>query len=233
MSPHPSRPPPFQAAIVDLDGTLVDTVDDFVAALGAMLASLGLPAVDRAFVARTVGKGSEHLLRCTLAEVGADPGLYDAAMAGYQQQYRAINGVHATVYPGVAEGLALLTARGLRLACVTNKPTAFARDLLQAKCLASHFIRVFGGDAFARRKPDPLPLLQTCAALASAPPRTLMIGDSRNDAQAARAAGCPVVLVSYGYNHGEPVRSVDADACVDRLDEIDLDALARSIAGRR
>ncbi|HMN77198.1 MAG TPA: phosphoglycolate phosphatase [Burkholderiaceae bacterium] len=233
MSPHPSRPPPFQAAIVDLDGTLVDTVDDFVAALGAMLASFGLPAVDRAFVARTVGKGSEHLLHRTLAEVGADAGLYDAAMAGYQQQYRAINGLHARVYPGVAEGLARLSAQGLRLACVTNKPTAFARDLLQAKGLARHFSLVFGGDAFVRRKPDPLPLQETCAALGSTPRRTLMIGDSRNDAQAARAAGCPVVLVGYGYNHGEPVRGVDADAFVDRLDEIDLDALARSLARGR
>lgn len=222
--PHPATG--LQAAIVDLDGTLVDTLDDFVAALGAMLADFGLPTVDRAFVARTVGKGSEHLLRQTLAEVGADAGLFDMAMARYQQHYRAINGRHARVYPGAAQGLARLTAQGLSLACVTNKPTAFARELLQAKGLAAHFRHVFGGDAFTRRKPDPLPLLETCAALGSAPRRTLMIGDSRNDAQAARAAGCPVVLVSYGYNHGEPVREVDADAFVDRIDEIDIDRMA-------
>lgn len=216
----------LQAAIVDLDGTLVDTLDDFVAALGAMLASFGLPPVDRAFVVRTVGQGSEHLLRCTLAEVGADAGLFDAAMARYQQQYRTINGRHARAYPGAALGLARLAAHGLKLACVTNKPTAFAHDLLQAKGLAEHFSHVFGGDAFARRKPDPLPLLETCAALGSEPRRTLMIGDSRNDAQAARAAGCPVVLVTYGYNHGQPVREVDADAFVDQIDEIDVERMA-------
>ncbi len=220
----------IEAAIVDLDGTLVDTIDDFVAALGAMLAGFGLPVVDHDFVARTVGRGSEHLLRCTLAEVGADAALYDAAFASYQRHYRAINGVHATVYPGVAEGLARLSARGLRLACVTNKPTVFARELLQHKGLAQHFRCVFGGDAFARRKPDPLPLIEACAALASEPRRTLMIGDSRNDAQAARAAGCPVVLVGYGYNHGEPVHGLDADAFVDRLDHIDIDALSSSLA---
>jgi phosphoglycolate phosphatase len=124
------------------------------------------------------------------------------------------------VYPGVREGLLALRARGLRLACLTNKPTAFARPLLQAKGLDGYFSEVFGGDAFDRKKPDPLPLLKTCEALGSEPARTLMIGDSSNDAQAARAAGCPVVLVTYGYNHGEPVRSVDADGYLDSLDEL-------------
>lgn len=218
----PHLPTSLQAAIVDLDGTLVDTLDDFVDALGATLAGFGLPPVDRGFVARTVGKGSEHLLRCTLAEAGADAALFDTAMARYQQQYRSINGRRARVYPGVPEGLALLTAHGLRLACLTNKPTAFARELLRVKGLATYFSHVFGGDAFARRKPDPLPLLETCAALGSEPRRTLMVGDSRNDAQAARAAGCPVVLVTYGYNHGEPVRGVDADGFVDRLDALEV-----------
>lgn len=218
----PHFPTSLQAAIVDLDGTLVDTLDDFVDALGATLAGFGLPPVDRAFVARTVGKGSEHLLRCTLAEAGADAALFDTAMARYQQQYRLINGRHARVYPGVPEGLARLSACGLRLACLTNKPTAFARELLRVKGLAAYFSHVFGGDAFARRKPDPLPLLEACAALGSEPRRTLMVGDSRNDAQAARAAGCPVVLVTYGYNHGEPIRRVDADGFVDRLDALDV-----------
>ena len=80
----------------------------------------------------------------------------------------------------------------------------------------------FGGDAFERRKPDPLPLLKTCEALGTAPEHTLMIGDSSNDARAARAAGCPAVLVSYGYNHGEPVAAVDTDGVVDRIDAIAL-----------
>ncbi|MEO8124731.1 MAG: phosphoglycolate phosphatase [Burkholderiales bacterium] len=232
MHSDPHSATGLQAAIIDLDGTLVDTLEDFVAALGATLASFGLPPVDRTFVARTVGKGSEHLLRGTLAEVGADAGLFDMAMERYQQHYRVINGRHAHVYPGVAEGLALLSSHGLSLACLTNKPTVFARELLRAKDLARHFSHVFGGDAFARRKPDPLPLLETCAALGCEPRRTLMIGDSRNDAQAARAAGCPVVLVTYGYNHGQPVREVDADAFVDRIDEIDVERMA-SISSMR
>ena len=213
-------PVSLQAAIIDLDGTLVDTLGDFVVALSATLAEFGLAPVDRGFVALTVGKGSEHLLRSALAHAGADAALYDAAMASYQRHYRAINGRHSTVFPGVVDGLNRLAAQGLKLACLTNKPTAFAVALLQDKGLARYFDQVFGGDAFERRKPDPLPLLKTCAALGSVPARTLMVGDSSNDAQAARAAGCPVVLVSYGYNHGQPVSEVDADATIDRLDEL-------------
>ena len=95
---------------------------------------------------------------------------------------------------------------------LTASPTAFARPLLALKGLDGYFVQAFGGDAFARKKPDPLPLLETCRALGSEPSRTLMVGDSSNDAAAARAAGCPVVLVSYGYNHGEPVADAGADA---------------------
>ena len=216
------RLPRPRAAIVDLDGTLVDTIGDFVVALGAMLAEIGHAPVARDFVARTVGQGSAHLIRSTLAEVGVPAAHYDAAWASYQRHYLAINGQHAEVFPGVVEGLDRLRAHGLRLACLTNKPGAFARPLLEQKGLARYFEHVFGGDAFARQKPDPLPLLETCGALGTAPSATWMLGDSRNDALAARAAGCPVVLVTYGYNHGEPVRGVDADAFVDRLDEIEL-----------
>ncbi|HEY9237591.1 MAG TPA: phosphoglycolate phosphatase, partial [Burkholderiaceae bacterium] len=201
------------------DGTMVDTLGDFVVALGAELGELGLPGVTREFVGRTVGKGSEHLIRSTLAQAGGDPGLYERAWALYQHHYLAINGDHSTVYPGVVEGLERLRARGWKLACLTNKPTAFARPLLRKKGLDGFFTVVFGGDAFERKKPDPLPLLKTCEALGTAPARTLMIGDSSNDARAARAAGCPVVLVSYGYNHGEPIDAVDADGVIDRLDQ--------------
>ena len=211
---------PLQAAIVDLDGTLIDTLGDFEVALNLALADLGLAAVGRPFIAATVGKGSEHLIRRTLAEVGAQAGLYDVAWRAYQQHYAAINGQHSVVYPGVVAGLQRLAAAGLRLACLTNKPGGFARPLLVAKDLDRFFSLVFGGDAFARKKPDPLPLLETCRALGSTPARTLMIGDSSNDALAARAAGCPVVLVSYGYNHGRPVAEAGADAVIDRLDQL-------------
>jgi phosphoglycolate phosphatase len=223
------------AAIVDLDGTMVDTLGDFVVVLNRMLADLPPPyrnhPVDRAGVARLVGKGSENLIRSVLAlvrsetmavtsEVDKSDPLYSQAWPGYQRHYRAVNGQHATVYPGVMAGLKYLKRSGLKLACLTNKPTAFALTLLKVKGLDGFFEQTFGGDAFTRKKPDPLPLLKTCDALACAPHRTLMIGDSSNDAQAARAAGCPVLLVSYGYNHGEPIRAVDADGFIDSLQDL-------------
>jgi len=224
-----------QAAIVDLDGTMVDTLGDFEAALNRALHDLDLPPVTRALVERTVGKGSEHLIRSVLAHQLALPevkdqalvcatrgmqDLYEAAWLRYQHHYLAINGEFAVVYPGVVEGLQQLRDAGLQLACLTNKPVSFARPLLQAKGLDHFFTHVFGGDCFARKKPDPLPLLKTCEALGVQPAQALMVGDSSNDAQAARAAGCPVVLVRYGYNHGEPVEGVDADAHVDALTDI-------------
>jgi len=213
----------FTAAIVDLDGTMVDTVGDFDVALRLALADLGWPPVSRAFIVRTIGKGSEHLLTCALAEVGAPAGLYAAAWDRYQYHYLHINGLHSAVFPGVVEGLQAMRAAGLRLACLTNKPGSFARPLLADKGLDFYFDHVFGGDAFAHKKPHPLPLLKACVALGSAPARTLMVGDSSNDAQAARAAGCPVVLMSYGYNHGEPVAAAGADAVLDRLDALRWD----------
>lgn len=224
---------PLRAAIVDLDGTMVDTLGDFAAALGLMLDELSLPPIERTRIETMVGKGSEHLihsvLRHVLLEVPAPDGatpdaradaLYAAAFASYQRHYLTVNGQFSAVYPGVVEGLVALQQRAWPLACLTNKPGAFARPLLGAKGLDGFFTHVFGGDAFERKKPDPLPLLRTCAALGLAPQHVLMIGDSHNDAQAARAAGCPVLLVTYGYNHGEPVRSVDADGYLDSLAEL-------------
>jgi phosphoglycolate phosphatase len=216
-----------QAAIVDLDGTLVDTLGDFAVALNRVLDELALPGIDRTAIERMVGKGSEHLIRSVLAHVHAAPSLYEQAWQSYQKHYLAINGQHSFVYPGVIDGLRALERAGLRLACLTNKPTAFAKPLLEAKGLADFFAVVFGGDAFERNKPDPLPLLKTCEALGTAPACTLVIGDSSNDARAARAAGCPVILVTYGYNHGEPVRSVDADGYADSL--ADVPAMIRRV----
>jgi phosphoglycolate phosphatase len=187
--------------------------------LGLTLDELGLPRVDRAFVERTVGKGSEHLIRQTLAEVGGDQARYEVAWAAYQRHYLGINGEFSAVFEGVPEGLRALRDAGLRLACLTNKPLAFARPLLAAKGLEGFFELVFGGDSFVRKKPDPLPLLETCRALGTLPTRTLIVGDSRNDAEAAHAAGCPVWLVSYGYNHGEPIRRVPAQRYLARLDD--------------
>jgi phosphoglycolate phosphatase len=207
----------FSAAIVDLDGTMVDTLGDFDVALNAMLHELGLARVGRADIESMIGRGSEHLIRALLAHVRAPAGMYEAAWNSYQANYLRINGLHSDVYPGVVDGLGALRDAGLRLACVTNKPSNFVAPLLKAKDLQGFFDCVYGGDAFERKKPDPLPLLKACHALASTPARTLVIGDSSNDARAARAAGCPVVLVTYGYNHGEPVRAVDADGFLDSM----------------
>ena len=208
-----------QAAIIDLDGTMVDTLGDFVEALNRTLAELSLPPLGRGQVERMIGKGSEHLLLSAMAHLGEpDPAArLPDAWAAYQRHYHAINGQHSAVFPGALDGLRALHEAGLPMACLTNKPLAFARVLLREKGLDGFFAHVFGGDSFERKKPDPLPLLKTCEALGSQPARTLMVGDSSNDAQAARAAGCPVVLVTYGYNHGQPVRGVDADGYVDAL----------------
>lgn len=220
----------WDAAIIDLDGTLVDTLGDFAVALNRMLQELVLPAIEATRIEAMVGKGSEHLLRSVLKHALTQLGqsqdaikienLYAAAWPSYQKHYLAINGQFARVYPGVEAGLQALRAAGLRLACLTNKPTDFALPLLKAKGLDGYFTKVFGGDAFERKKPDPLPLVKTCEALGAAPARTLMVGDSSNDAQAARAAGCPVVLVTYGYNHGQPVQGVDADGFFDSLAQL-------------
>ena len=141
----------YRAAIVDLDGTMVDTLGDFEVALNRTLADLDLPGVTRALVERTVGKGSEHLIRSVLTHqltrVEACAGrsvdtLYEPAWQRYQHHYHQINGAHSAVYPGVAEGLQALRDMGWALACLTNKPLAFARDLLAAKGLAGHFSQV-------------------------------------------------------------------------------------------
>ena len=228
----------LDAAILDLDGTMVDTMADFVAAINLMLHDIGFSPVDRTVVNLLVGKGSEHLVHSVLNHALAQQkrGLYainngaseenqalllfDAAFASYQRHYRAINGQHAAVYPGVVDGLLDLKRAGLKLVCLTNKPLAFARSLLRLKNLDGFFSEVFGGDSFERKKPDPLPLLKACEFLGTLPARTLVIGDSSNDARAARGAGCPVLLVTYGYNHGEPVRGVDADGFIDSLAEL-------------
>ncbi len=222
----------ISAAIVDLDGTMVDTLGDFVVVLHYTLADMGchpveIARVDRQFVEMTVGKGTEDLLRRTLAHAWGLPdddaevlSHVPQAWQHYQGHYTRLNGQHSEVFPGVLEGLQALQARGWPLACLTNKPTAFAEQLLERKGLRAYFQHVFGGDTFERKKPDPLPLLKTCEALGHAPALTLMVGDSSNDAQAAQAAGCPVVLVTYGYNHGEPIQQVPAMVHIDRLDQL-------------
>jgi phosphoglycolate phosphatase len=225
----------IDAVIFDLDGTLVHTLGDFQVALHRTMADLDLPSVPDALIAQTIGKGSEHLIRSLLAYQIDRPevkglgqacaaltvdALFERAWRRYQHHYLAINGQFAEVYPGVLEVLEFLAARAVPMACLTNKPLAFAQALLDEKALAHFFGPVFGGDSFDRKKPDPLPILKTCEALGTAVGRTLMVGDSSNDAQAAHAAGCPVVLVTYGYNHGLPVQATPAAAWLDTLADL-------------
>jgi phosphoglycolate phosphatase len=217
----------FDAALVDLDGTLVDTLDDFVEGLQRMLRDLPAPyctqVVQRRVVEHMVGKGSENLVNSLLDAIdkaqgaAASPALRVQALNTYLRHYREVNGLYARVFDGAREGLDAFRADGWKLACVTNKPTDYARALLRLQKLDSYFTAVLGGDATPRKKPDPMPLLAACAAMGARPERTLMVGDSSNDAQAARAAGCPVLLVTYGYNHGEPILQVDADAFTESL----------------
>ena len=210
----------IRAVIIDLDGTMLDTVPDFHVAINRMRAELGLDPVSADSIAQLVGKGSENLIRGVLAfdfdSAGVDQHI-DEAMAAYQRHYLAINGEHATLYDGVIEGLAAMQAMDLRIACVTNKPIAFARPLLEKKGLAPYFEIVYGGECLPRKKPDPMPMLQVCADFDMAPSDVVAIGDSSNDAEAARAAGCWVLAVPYGYNHGRSIHEADSDGIVESL----------------
>ena len=135
---------------------------------------------------------SEHLTHRTLQHAGADPALCGDAGAHNQRHYLAVNGEHTAVYPGVVEGLERMASRGLRLVCLTNRPTAFADPLLRSKRLSGYFDVVFGGDAFEREKPDPLPLLKTCDALGSLPAHTRWCREIRATTRAPREP--PVAL---------------------------------------
>jgi phosphoglycolate phosphatase len=220
-----SFPLPVKAVTIDLDGTLLDTIPDLAAASNMMLVELGRPELSLELIRTFVGKGLANLVERTLAaSTGAvpDPALLERAMPIYARHYTHVNGRHTTIYPGVIDGLDRLRERGFPLACVTNKSGQFTLPLLELIGLSSYFSHVVCGDTLATKKPHPAPLLHACNALKIAPADMLMIGDSMNDTQAARAAGCPVFCVTYGYNEGHDVRDLDTDALVDSL----LDAAA-------
>lgn len=211
---------PIRGVIVDLDGTMLDTVPDFHVAINRMRADFGLAEISAQRIEQLVGKGSENLIRGVLAidfdAAGVEQRIGDA-MTAYQRHYLAINGDHSALYDGVLAGLDAMRAMGLRMACVTNKPIAFAAPLLAKKGLAPYFEVVYGGECLPRKKPDPMPLLQVCSDFALAPGQVVAIGDSSNDAEAARAAGCFVLTVPYGYNHGQPVHEIESDGIVESL----------------
>ncbi len=210
----------IRAAIIDLDGTMVDTAPDFQVAINRLRAELDLTPLDIETVKEFVGKGSENLMRRVLGvdfETSEVERRFEHALQRYQHHYLQINGLHSQVYPEVHEGLAAMRESGLRLACVTNKPIAFARPLLDKTGLLSYFEVIYGGDSLPRKKPDPLPMLTVCRDFGIAPHQAVAIGDSSNDAEAARAAGCRSLIVPYGYNHGQPVQSIASDGIVESL----------------
>lgn len=217
-----SFPLPVKAVMIDLDGTLLDTIADLSAAANMMLGELQRPPLAEELIRTFVGKGIANLVQRTLAghiDGAADPTLLERAMPIYERCYTQTNGRHATIYPGVKEGLERLRAAEIPLACVTNKSTRFTLPLLEMVGFARYFEHVVAGDTLARKKPDPDPLLHACQSFGIAPRDMLMIGDSLNDTQAARAAGCPVFCVTYGYNEGHDVHALDTDAVVATLDE--------------
>jgi len=199
---------------------MLDTMGDFEVALNRMRAELGLGPVTAGQIELMVGKGSENLIRRVLAldydEAGVEE-RFPQAMESYQRHYLDINGQHSAVYADVEAGLHAMRESGLRLACVTNKPLAFALPLLKLKELDGYFEVLYGGDSFEKKKPHPMPLLAACDFFGLEPAQVVAIGDSSNDAQAARAAGCPVLTVPYGYNHGVSIHETDSDGIVDTL----------------
>ncbi|MES2026873.1 MAG: phosphoglycolate phosphatase [Pseudomonadota bacterium] len=210
----------IRGVIVDLDGTMLHTAQDLHIAINRMRDGLGLAPLDLDTAISFVGKGAENLVRKT---IGVDFSPNDVelrfaeAMALFEKHYFDVNGEFATAYPGVHEGLQEMQAKGLRLACVTNKPMAFTLPLLKKTGLHDYFEVIYGGDSFAKNKPDPMQLLQVCVDFDLAPGQIVAIGDSINDSQAARAAGCKVLNVPYGYNHGQAIQDVDTDGIVSSL----------------
>ena len=209
-----------RGVLLDLDGTLLDTAPEIAAAACAMLAELGLKPVKADEVSTFIGKGIPHLVRRTLeASLGRAPDerRVGSGIESFFFNYEKHNGRIAKPYAGVIEGLNAMRAASVPLACVTNKTVQFTGPLLEATGLAQYFSAVICGDSVARKKPAPDPIHAACAILAVTPAEALMVGDSSNDALAARAAGCPVLLVPYGYNEGVDVQSVDSDGIVPSL----------------
>lgn len=199
----------IRSVTLDLDGTLLDTLPDLAAAANAMRHELGREPLAEAVIASYVGRGIDVLVERCLPDLAGEP--LTRAKQLFRHHYARENGRQARLYPGVVEGLDALRQRGLPLAVITNKAAAFSEPLLLATGLAPYFRFAISGDSVAHKKPHPLPLLTACARLGVAPEENLHIGDSTNDAAAARAAGCPVWLVPYGYTEGRRVQENDAD----------------------
>lgn len=213
-------PLPIKAVVIDLDGTLLDTAPDLAEAATRMAAELGLPPIALDTVKSYIGNGVSRLVKRVLTrEMDTEPDteLFARALPVYERHYAEGVSRESRPFPSVVEGLQAMRAAGFRLACITNKAEKFTVPLLKDTGLFDFFELILSGDTLPRKKPDPLPLLHACEHFGIAPAELLLIGDSLNDAQAARAAGCHVFCVPYGYNRGRSVDELDLDAVVPSL----------------
>jgi phosphoglycolate phosphatase len=209
--------------LVDLDGTLVDSVPDLAWCVDELMQHLGRPAWGEAKVRTWVGNGVDRLVKRALTgEMHAEPdaALFERALAIYSELYQVNNAVRSRLFPGVNEGLLRLQAAGYKLGCVTNKAARFTEPLLRDLGIRDLFGIVVSGDTTPQKKPHPAPLLHAADFFKVRPERALMLGDSRHDVDAARAAGFAAVCVSYGYNHGEDIRGARPDAVIDSFTEL-------------
>jgi len=212
----------IKAVVIDLDGTLLHTAPDLAAAAQRMAEELNLPPIDEATVKTYIGNGVSRLVKRVLTgEMDAEPDaeLFERAIKLYQKHYGNNVSRESRPFDGVVEGLKAFRQMGLHVACITNKAEQFTVPLLKNTGLFDYFELILSGDSLPKRKPDPLPLLHACEVFKCRPAELLLIGDSLNDTQAARAAGCPVFCVPYGYNRGRPVAELDLDAVVPSLFE--------------
>jgi len=212
-----------QAVAFDLDGTLLHTLPDITAASDSMLRELGRPEAGEERVRGYIGNGIPRLVKRLLTgqrQAEPDAAQFEPALQCFMRHYRDTFLSSPQPFPGVVDGLERMRAAGLRLACVTNKARAFTEPMLEAAGLAHHFQLVLSGDSLPSKKPDPGPLLHIAERFGVQPAHLLMVGDSDNDARAARAAGCPVLCVPYGYRGETALRDLDCDAIV--VDLVDV-----------
>jgi phosphoglycolate phosphatase len=220
-APRFALPVLVKAVVIDLDGTLLDTVGDLASAANSMRSELGYAPLDPELIKTFVGKGIVNLVARALADGrdNLDQAALNAAVAVFERHYALCLTATSRPYPGAKKGLEALRAKGLRLGCITNKATRFTQPLLESAGLVGFFEIILSGDSLPRKKPDPLPLLHAARFFNVEPRELLLIGDSVNDVQAARAAGCPVFVVPYGYNEGQDIRALSYDALIAGLDE--------------
>lgn len=208
--------------LFDLDGTLIDSVPDLAYCVDEMMKQLGMPVRGEDAVRDWVGNGVQRLTERAL--IGAvegmpDQALMDKAYPIFLELYTHNNAVRSCVYDGVVEGIEWMLEQGYRIACVTNKAEAFTIPLLKDKGLHDYFEFIVSGDTCAEKKPHPMPLLHAAKLMGVAPENALMVGDSRSDVKAARAAGFHIFCMTYGYNHGEDIRDYNPDVILDSFAE--------------